>query len=636
MKHIAIWLFIMSSLAFGLTIQPVLGETFPAADFNGMQISYSVSGASITSSEDKTGFTTSRTLKGTLGTGNLRVTGTAMMGSGYYADLVVTVWVGSKKESFKANIKSGYPGFNKQDFDVRVPIPEGATSGGFSIDMTGNYNAGERGLIVRGEVSGPPAQITPAPAGRVDSGARFSGISGQVEIRPDNDPNGWKLAKLETIIYEDDHIKTDEDSTAIIGFADMSVFVMKRETEVVVATPPRQDSKLKLVFGNIWVNIKRMFKDGSMEVEMNQAVSGTKGTIFALEETGSTSTLKVADGSVEFTHKVTGETLTIYAGEKVTAGKSGFGSIQRFDAESELAELEREIPGSSRLMERITSTPVTGAIKEIFSNNNIGGVSNNPASPTTFTLDDTYKITMITTYHWNFGSGAPPGTIGLKDSRGNTLGTWTTTTLPGQGGVPNAYWNVAPDIILGPGTYTIVDSDPSTWSQNSESNSKGIAVIKGTKWSGTPTTGITPGVTVKRTTPKPGATTPQETTGDFTVSISPTEMTVNPGENIRFTMTVEPEGGFNEPVEIYVKTEVLGIEKDYGRVKIINPPYKPYVFEKQVPDSIPKGTTITGYVTARGGGLERDAGTVTVNVPGFGMLLAIGALGLVTLLRKRR
>ncbi|MDP2845189.1 MAG: PGF-CTERM sorting domain-containing protein [Candidatus Methanoperedens sp.] len=113
-------------------------------------------------------------------------------------------------------------------------------------------------------------------------------------------------------------------------------------------------------------------------------------------------------------------------------------------------------------------------------------------------------------------------------------------------------------------------------------------------------------------------------------------MTVDPGENIRFTLTVEPEDNFNEPVEIYVKTEALGIEKDYGRVKIINPPYKPYVFEKQVPDSIPKGTTITGYVTAKSGGLERDAGTVTVNVPGFGMLLAIGALGMAILLRKRK
>lgn len=255
----------------------------------------------------------------------------------------------------------------------------------------------------------------------------------------------------------------------------------------------------------------------------------------------------------------------------------------------------------------------------IYSNGNAGGVYNNPTSPTTFTLTNTYNVMSISTYHYNSGRGATPGTISLKNSNGNTVGTWTATGRYG-----NFYWDVTPNIKLGPGTYTVIDSDTSTWAQNSETNNQGMFIVKGTL------------ATTSATTPKPGVTIPQGTTGDFTVSISPTEMTVNPGENIRFTLTVEPEGDFNEPVEIYVKTEALGIEKDYGRVKIINPPYKPYVFEKQVPDSIPEGTTITGYVTAKGGGLERDAGTVTVNVPGFGMLLAIGALGLVMLFRKRR
>ncbi len=266
----------------------------------------------------------------------------------------------------------------------------------------------------------------------------------------------------------------------------------------------------------------------------------------------------------------------------------------------------------------------------IYSNGNVGGVYNNPTSPTTFTLTSTYNVMSISTYHYNSGRGATPGTISLKDSSGKTVGTWTATGRYG-----NFYWDVTPNIKLGPGTYTVIDSDTSTWAQNSETNNQGMFIVKGTLAT---TTGITPDkgtttVTAKRTTPKPGATTPQ---GDFTVSISPTEMTVDPGENIRFTLTVEPDDDFNEPVEIYVKTEALGIEKDYGRVKIINPPYKPYVFEKQVPDSIPKGTTITGYVTARGGGLEHDADTVTVNVPGFGTLLAIGALGMAMLFRKRR
>lgn len=152
----------------------------------------------------------------------------------------------------------------------------------------------------------------------------------------------------------------------------------------------------------------------------------------------------------------------------------------------------------------------------------------------------------------------------------------------------------------------------------------------------TPAPAKTPGATAKSTYSQPDVTQQQGSKGDFTVDISPRELTVNPGETMRFTLTVSPTGGFNEPVEIYVKTKALGMEKDYGSVQIIKPPYQPYVFEKQVPGEIPKGATITGYVTAKGGGLVRDAGTVTVTVPGFGMLLAIGALGMAMLLRKRK
>lgn len=252
----------------------------------------------------------------------------------------------------------------------------------------------------------------------------------------------------------------------------------------------------------------------------------------------------------------------------------------------------------------------------IYSNGNAGGVYNNPTSQATFTLTNTYNVMSISTYHWNSGRGAIPGTISLKDSSGKTVGTWTATGRAG-----NKYWDVTPNIKLGPGTYTVIDSDTSTWAQNSETNNQGMFIVKGTLAS--------------TTTPKPGATTPQETAGDFIVEISPTEMTVNPGDSMRFTLTVVPDGGFNEPVEIYVKTEALGQEKDFGRVRTIYPPYKPYVFESTVPEEIPPGTTIRGYVTAKGGGLERDAGTVIVNVPGFGILLAIGALGLAILLRKK-
>jgi len=134
--------------------------TYPAEPFNGMQIDYSISGASITKSTDSPGFTTERILEGTLGSGELRVSGTARMGNGYSADLTVKVWAGDKEDTFSANILSGFPGFNEQTFEVAVPVPQGAISGGFSIEMNGHYNAGDRGLIVSGDfasgVSQPP------------------------------------------------------------------------------------------------------------------------------------------------------------------------------------------------------------------------------------------------------------------------------------------------------------------------------------------------------------------------------------------------------------------------------------------------------------------------------------------------
>jgi len=111
---------------------------------------------------------------------------------------------------------------------------------------------------------------------------------------------------------------------------------------------------------------------------------------------------------------------------------------------------------------------------EIYSNNNIAGVLNSPTGgPTTFTISDNYRVTLLTDYHWNNGQGAPAGTIGLKDSSGKIIGTWPVTVSSG------VYWDVKPNINIGPGTYTVIDSDPSTWAQNSQSDYKGITVVKG-------------------------------------------------------------------------------------------------------------------------------------------------------------
>ncbi len=109
----------------------------------------------------------------------------------------------------------------------------------------------------------------------------------------------------------------------------------------------------------------------------------------------------------------------------------------------------------------------TSDAEVIFDNNNAAAVLNNPTQPTVVTLSKAYQIMLIRDYHWNDGQGTPnPGTIALTSSGGTTYGPWQTTGSPGQGNVPNANWTATPNEAVPAGTYTVVDSEPSTWSHN--------------------------------------------------------------------------------------------------------------------------------------------------------------------------
>ena len=140
-------------------------------------------------------------------------------------------------------------------------------------------------------------------------------------------------------------------------------------------------------------------------------------------------------------------------------------------------------------LERTSQSPTSGSTHSntissgkgqvIFNNGNIAGVYNNPTRPTTFIVNQPHVITLIQNYHWNNARGSTPGTIALRDQSGRTYGPWQAKGSPGQGGVPNAYWTVYPNITLPAGTYTVIDSEPSTWAQNSGSNGAGFTRVEG-------------------------------------------------------------------------------------------------------------------------------------------------------------
>jgi len=99
----------------------------------------------------------------------------------------------------------------------------------------------------------------------------------------------------------------------------------------------------------------------------------------------------------------------------------------------------------------------------LFDSSNDQGTLNGPTRPAEFETTRSFHITSIWTYHWNDEFGALPGSIGLRDANSVLFGPWEANENgPGR----QRDWLCKPNIILPPGRYTIVDSEPSTWSWN--------------------------------------------------------------------------------------------------------------------------------------------------------------------------
>lgn len=213
----------------------------------------------------------------------------------------------------------------------------------------------QRDTFVTFKVEGGISMIQPTPTMTFeDSGARFSDLSGQVEIlvpcglKPDGDydycDETWEWAKFDLVLPEGTMIRTQEKSSCILSFADMTTFVQQPDTTIILSKAAQKDSQFKLLVGTLWVNVKKMLKDGSMDIEMSQAVCGIKGTTFVLEDDGSTSTLKVIEGTVEFTALSNGESRMVKAGEMISANPQGLGEIQVSDVNNESGVLDQFPP----------------------------------------------------------------------------------------------------------------------------------------------------------------------------------------------------------------------------------------------------------------------------------------------------
>lgn len=125
------------------------------------------------------------------------------------------------------------------------------------------------------------------------------------------------------------------------------------------------------------------------------------------------------------------------------------------------------------------AVPASAQVRDLYNNTNINGVNNGPTSGTQFVLNTPARITQIVTYHWNFGQGARPGAITLRNSNGQVFGPFAARGTAGQGGAPCVNWVADVNVSIPAGSYTVLDTDPNTWSNNAQSGFRGFAIVRG-------------------------------------------------------------------------------------------------------------------------------------------------------------
>lgn len=173
-----------------------------------------------------------------------------------------------------------------------------------------------------------------------DSGIRFSDLWGMVAIRRGGGyDDEWEYCDLDTVIHYGDEIWTEADSGAVLSLQDMSTFRICESTKM--AMPPREEavSSFKILAGNVWVNMKKMWEGGEFHVELQQAVCGIKGTTFAAEQTDEISKFYLFTSSAEVTSKITGEKVTLKPGEYAEVADDGIIAVKTFDIPAKAKEL---------------------------------------------------------------------------------------------------------------------------------------------------------------------------------------------------------------------------------------------------------------------------------------------------------
>lgn len=113
---------------------------------------------------------------------------------------------------------------------------------------------------------------------------------------------------------------------------------------------------------------------------------------------------------------------------------------------------------------------------ELLDTKNNDGVLNGPRQPAEFEIDKPFYVISIWDYHWNSGQGTTPGNIELQRSDGEVFGPWEVTAADEE---QKINWTCQPNTRIPAGKYTVIDSDPASWSWNERTAQRGMTKVKG-------------------------------------------------------------------------------------------------------------------------------------------------------------
>ena len=272
--------------------------------------------------------------------------------------------ISGKSKKFRINVdtyfstngkKNKGPSFSVDTgkFEERIDIPKGSTKVEVYINYLGYFVkyidnkeyevCSEFNVEAEYEVTGTIVEETaPQPwstevvgkCHQTDSKIRFNDLYGEVSKRCNfDDDDAYEYAEIDNVIYEDDRIRTKEESGAILGLEDMSTYEMKPESILIIHTEEDKTSRLELIVGAIVGNWKKMLQGKSIKCEMSQCVAGISGTIVAFEETGKESRVWLLAGSVEVKSKKTGKVTTLKPGQRSVTGTNGVVQVKSFNIE---------------------------------------------------------------------------------------------------------------------------------------------------------------------------------------------------------------------------------------------------------------------------------------------------------------